>query len=478
MPTQTEINILTNGSDAHETVFGIRDDTVSRGIDMDGAQITAIYADGSSETLVWQALDRWTNGGATGANIEMFYGWRDQQLTTSKLLTSLKINLKPSSSVFDMTLTAEDSTEGENTPTSFEGFPFRLAPEFEQMGGRITATYSGIVNLIARPAEGDLYTTLTLDFSGLPDRGLLGSLQWAADIDTMRYSGDLVPVGIHGSSGRDALAGTPEQDFMFGGGANDTINGGSEIDTAAYSGVRGNYTLTLSKNATTLTDRQGSEGRDTLINIEKLAFADQMLNLDDYTSLTQLSSSQFSDLAKVYVAYFGRAADAEGLYFWADKLAEGMDLHTIASYFSQSVEARTLYPNTADTSGFVSAVYANVLGRTPDQAGYDFWTTHLNDGSLSPATFVLSVIEGAQGADITYLSRKADLGVYFSAIKGMSDVTDAQDVLDIFGDQATSNAQGAKTSIDNYFSEASSDESGEFIFNLVGVVDDPFAGGL
>jgi len=280
------------------------------------------------------------------------------------------------------------------------------------------------------------------------------------------------------SGASDNAFGLDGNDLFTGRGGNDFLDGGLGQDTAKYLGNQSNYTLTFGQNSTSILDRRlgGGEGTDTLISIEKLTFADRTLDLTNYSSLTQLNDAQFSDLAKVYVAYFNRAADAEGLYFWADKLAEGMDMPTIASYFSQSAEAKALYPNTADTSAFVTAVYANVLGRTPDQAGFDFWTTNLNNGSMQPATFVLSIIGGAQGADITYLSNKADLGVYFAAIKGMSDVSDAQNVLNIFGDQATSNTGGAKASVDGHYSDATASGGGEFIFELVGIVNDPFAG--
>jgi hypothetical protein len=279
-----------------------------------------------------------------------------------------------------------------------------------------------------------------------------------------------------GEGGNDALYGGAGDDVFYGGNGSDLIDGDVGNDMAGYFGNQSNYTLTLGPSSTIMTDRTGTEGTDTLINIEKLTFADRTLDLDNYSSLTQLNDTQFSDLAKVYVAYFNRAADAEGLYFWADKLAEGMDMTTIASHFSQSAEAKALYPDTANTSAFVTAVYANVLGRTPDQAGFDFWTTNLNNGAMQPATFVLSIIDGAQGADITYLSNKADLGVYFSTIKGMSNVADAQNVLNIFGDQSTSNTAGAKASVDGHFTDATASGSGEFIFELVGIVNDPFAG--
>jgi leucyl aminopeptidase len=76
----------------------------------------------------------------------------------------------------------------------------------------------------------------------------------------------------------------------------------------------------------------------------------------------------------------------------------------------------------------------------------------------------------------TYLANKANLGVYFSATKGMSDVTDAQNVINIFGDQATSNTAAAKASVDGHYTDATAAGGGDSLFELVGIVADPFAG--
>lgn len=190
MPT---IEIVRRDENPHETVNGIRADTNSRGVDLDGASITATYADGSTETLTWRALDPYTFGGATGANIEMSYGFDWHELTTTKLLASLQIDLQPASSVFDTTLDSQDFPDGISTPTSLNGYPFRLPPEDQDAAGSLAVIYSGIVNLAGRPAVGDLYTTMRIDFTGLPQGGLLGDLRWNSDIDTMRDAGDLVP---------------------------------------------------------------------------------------------------------------------------------------------------------------------------------------------------------------------------------------------------------------------------------------------
>ncbi len=182
MPT---IDIVRLDEDPHETNYGIRADTSSRGVDLEGAQITATYADGSIEILTWHALDPYTTGGATGTDIDMFFGYSWHELTTTKLLTSLQIDLAPADSVFDTTFAMDDDPLGGSTPGSKNGFPFKVSSDYQDMSGNISVTYTGIVNLAGSPAVGDLYTTMVIDFSGLPDGGLLGDLVWNSDIDTM-----------------------------------------------------------------------------------------------------------------------------------------------------------------------------------------------------------------------------------------------------------------------------------------------------
>ncbi len=216
----------------HETVHGIRADTSTRGVDLEGAQITATYADGSTETLTWQAFDPFTNGGAIGENINMSYGDSWHELTTTKLLTSLRFDIQPANSVFDTTFTTDDDPLGGSTPGSKNGFPFKLSPEYEDMPGDFKVIYSGIVNLAGSPAEGDLYTTMVVDFSNLPAGGLLGDLSWNTDIDTMKDAGDLVPSSAEGQ----AITGTPESDDLHGGLGPDTIHGLANDDVITGGG--------------------------------------------------------------------------------------------------------------------------------------------------------------------------------------------------------------------------------------------------
>lgn len=260
----------------------------------------------------------------------------------------------------------------------------------------------------------------------------------------------------------------------------ETRDGLEGRDTAVVETASSNFTLSLAANgALTLLDRNGTGGRDTLINIEELKFSDTTIDLTDVASLVSLSPAQFDLLTEMYVAYFNRAADSLGLYFWADKLAEDSSLEEIANLFFNQPETQELYPNSNDPAAFVDAVYTNVLGRTPDAAGAAFWQDTLTSGTVGEGTFVLEIIRGAKNGgsaeDVAYLSAKTDLGVYFATVLGLSDVEAARDVMQAYGTQAATNLAEAKSAADAYHASATEAGGGSFTFQLIGIVDDPFA---
>jgi hypothetical protein len=130
-----------------------------------------------------------------------------------------------------------------------------------------------------------------------------------------------------------------------------------------------------------------------------------------------------------------------------------------------------------------------VLGRTPDQAGIDFWVGQLDSGNVSRDQFILNVLQGAKSepkpelgqdfvdqqlADQAYLVNKIDIGAYFAVHKGMSEVANAVSAMSLF-DGTQSGIDAAVAAIDGFYAEALSSSDGEFLMPLVGVLDDPFA---
>lgn len=90
-----------------------------------------------------------------------------------------------------------------------------------------------------------------------------------------------------------------------------------------------------------------------------------------------------ADILRLYRAFFDREPDEAGTVYWLDVAADGAPLDSIAENFAVSDEFLERYGNTTDAE-FLTIVYRNVLGRSYDQGGFDYWlgklTTELTRG--------------------------------------------------------------------------------------------------
>ena len=166
----------------------------------------------------------------------------------------------------------------------------------------------------------------------------------------------------------------------------------------------------------------------------------------------------------------------------------GYTLAQLANGFIDQDETRAAYPESLSNEDFATVVYGNVLGRIPDQVGFDFWVGALDSGGVSRDQFILSVLGGAkvdppvdatqefidqQILDRAYLETKTDIGAYFAVHKGMSDVDNATAAMGFFNGTAPS-VISVIDAIDGFYADALDPENGEFLMQLVGVLDDPF----
>lgn len=297
-----------------------------------------------------------------------------------------------------------------------------------------------------------------------------------------------------GNAGDDTLSGGSGDDTLAGNQGDDSLNGGDGVDKAVFVGTQKSYTLTLSPTATVLSDRTaGGDGTDTLIDIEDLQFSGApsttAFDLTFYERLTGLSETDLKSVIELYIAYFNRAPDAEGLYFWGVAFGNGYTLDQIAASFVDQDETRMIYPEDTTNRDFVEAVYGNVLGRVPDTGGADFWVGLLDTDVLQRDTFILRLLQGAkaelkpelgqdfvdqQVADQAFLETKTDIGAYFAVHKGMSDVADATDAMVLF-DGTVEGTNLAVAAIDDFYAQALDPVEGAFLMPLVGVLDDLFA---
>jgi len=300
---------------------------------------------------------------------------------------------------------------------------------------------------------------------------------------------------LTGDAGDNRLEGLAGDDTIEGGAGDDHIVGGSGNDIAIYEGASTQFTVrySVAEGETFIIDRTGTEGTDTggtntllFSDTDFTLFADGATYFPDAT----LTEQNFTSLVELYIAYFNRAPDAIGLNFWTLAFVNGTSLDQAAAFFFDQPETRALYGQTIDPAVFVNAVYQNVLGRGADDVGLGFWEGALRDGSVSEGQFIRDFLQGAraeappgasaefvaqQNADRAFLDTKTDIGVNFAAIRGMSDVDNANAVMSLFDGSAAS-LNAARTAADDAFDQAiATDGSGEFLVQLIGVVDDPFA---
>ena len=87
-------------------------------------------------------------------------------------------------------------------------------------------------------------------------------------------------------------------------------------------------------------------------------FAHMLLESDEV-------KARFSPIVRLYLAYFRRAPDIEGLLGWEEYHRNGMSLEQISDGFVLSPEFQATYGSKTNAE-FLQLVYRNVLNRQPD----------------------------------------------------------------------------------------------------------------
>ncbi|MEM9566050.1 MAG: DUF4214 domain-containing protein [Actinomycetota bacterium] len=86
-----------------------------------------------------------------------------------------------------------------------------------------------------------------------------------------------------------------------------------------------------------------------------------------------------AEIRRLYLGYFLRAADPDGLAYWTQARADGISLIEVSAEFARSAEFVARY-GLADDATFVDLVYQNVLGRPADAEGRAYWIGQLGAG--------------------------------------------------------------------------------------------------
>ncbi|MBW5413091.1 DUF4214 domain-containing protein [Pseudomonas sp. MAG002Y] len=128
----------------------------------------------------------------------------------------------------------------------------------------------------------------------------------------------------------------------------------------------------------------------SLKDINILDFSDKLLYVLDENQ---------AQVARLYNAAFHRTPDTAGLEYWLNDNAHGVSAAGIANSFTQSSEFKSLF-NAADNRDYVTQLYANILGRTGETSGIDYWLSDLANNQTR-ADVLLSFSDSAENQTIT-----------------------------------------------------------------------------
>ncbi len=117
------------------------------------------------------------------------------------------------------------------------------------------------------------------------------------------------------------------------------------------------------------------------------------------TFANQVGDHEHASTWRLYQAYFLRQPDQSGFDYWMSVRSGGLGLEAISDYFSRSQEFELTYGNTTNAD-FLGLVYENVLCRTPDQRGFGYWLSLLDEGKLTRGEAMIQFSESAE-----YLAR-------------------------------------------------------------------------
>ncbi|MEJ5989700.1 calcium-binding protein [Ramlibacter sp. PS3R-8] len=99
-----------------------------------------------------------------------------------------------------------------------------------------------------------------------------------------------------------------------------------------------------------------------------------------------------TEVSRLYVGLFGRAADGEGLGFWTNLRDQGQSLTQIANTMYATDAARGIYPSFFTNTEIVDAFYRKVLRDPPSAEHLSFWTAKLNAAGATPGSVITEMI--------------------------------------------------------------------------------------
>jgi len=134
-------------------------------------------------------------------------------------------------------------------------------------------------------------------------------------------------------------------------------------------------------------------------------------------------------VANLYIAFFGRAPDAEGFGYWVEEISAGVSPFKTAGDFALSKEWTSNYGGLTPEQQ-VNLFYQNTFGRNADEAGLNYWVNNIVTGGLPFSSVAYQIINAAylggpnvDPNDHALVLHKLEVAEYFAMTLKSNDTT-------------------------------------------------------
>lgn len=201
-----------------------------------------------------------------------------------------------------------------------------------------------------------------------------------------------------------------------------------------FTGKRADYMITRTTNGITVQEKSGNVSATDIGNATSVKFSDMTLNLTIGEKAASIATKELNSLIDLYIAFFNRVPDADGLSYWIDQLKSGKTLDQIAQNFYSAAllySAQTGYDAKMTDADFVRVIYKNVLGRSganaPPNADVQYWADELKNGRSKGNLISVMLVSARSFANdatwgwvTTLLDNKVAIGTYFAVQQGIN----------------------------------------------------------
>ncbi|MBV5299895.1 MAG: hypothetical protein JZU64_17625, partial [Rhodoferax sp.] len=233
----------------------------------------------------------------------------------------------------------------------------------------VSQLYASSAAFAALRIDGTVVTWGNLDKGG-DSSGVAASLNSARNL-----TGDLSNAWIVSSD--PTIYGTDGRDRLNSTAAAETIDGLAGIDTVVYGGNRASFTLARSGSGFTVTGASGAAGTDTLLNVERLEFADKKLAIDLEPSGHAGQAVEFLGLL---VPGMVNTPSVVGLILGL--FDQGQTMHEVCQLALDAGLVNSI-AGSASNQALAALVFRNLTGSEADAATIDVLVSYIDGRSAS-----------------------------------------------------------------------------------------------